>query len=61
METAIIIVIVAISLAYLVRKAWKTVFRQPESTCGCGCSGCSSEVQETCTDLSKTLSECNSK
>ena len=61
METAIIIVIVAISLAYLVRRAWKTVFRHQESTCDCGCSGCSSEVQETCTDISKTLTECNSK
>ncbi len=61
METAIIIVIVAISLAYLVRRAWKTVFRQQESTCGCGCTDCSSEVQETCTELSKTLSECSSE
>ena len=61
MQTFIVIVIVAISLAYLVRKAWKAIFRQQESTCGCGCSGCGSEVQETCTELSKTLSECNSK
>ena len=54
MDTLIVIIIVGLSVAYLIKKACNAVFRHPESSCNCGCSGCSSEA--TCTDISKTLS-----
>ena len=59
METLIVIAVVGLSLVYLIKRAWTTVFKQQDSSCSCGCSGCSSEADST--DMSNTVSEGNSK
>ena len=51
MQTAIVIVIVALAAFYLVRRFYNTVQQKNASTCGCGCDGCSPDQKENCTEI----------
>ena len=53
MDTLIVAVIVGLAVVYLVKRYVRMFRAQSETTCGCGCSGCSQEA--TCRDPVKTI------
>ncbi|MDA8137422.1 MAG: FeoB-associated Cys-rich membrane protein [Desulfobacteraceae bacterium] len=48
MQTAIVIIIVALAAFFLLRNLYLRLFKRTEPACGCGCSGCA--VQHECHD-----------
>lgn len=48
MQTALVIVIVAVAAIFLGRRLFNSVKKGGQTTCGCGCSGCGSKSQENC-------------
>lgn len=47
MQTAIVVVIVAVAAILLGRRLFKSIKKGGRTTCGCGCSGCA-EPQKNC-------------
>lgn len=50
MQTALVVVIVAVAAIFLGRRLFNSVKKGGQATCGCGCSGCGcgSESQKNC-------------
>lgn len=49
MQTAIVIIIVAVAAFFMIRRFYNSVKKQSASNCGCGCSGCSPDQKQDCT------------
>lgn len=54
MQTVIVILIVAVAAIYLFRRFYGSISKESQSTCGCGCDGCSpSGQQDGCSESEK--------
>lgn len=51
MQTAIVLVIVALAAVYLVRRFYNSVQKKSSPTCGCGCDGCAPREKENCSGV----------
>lgn len=51
MQTAIVVVIVALAALFLVRRFYNSVQKKNASTCGCGCDGCSPNQKQNCAEI----------
>ncbi|MGD9222818.1 MAG: FeoB-associated Cys-rich membrane protein [Desulfobacteraceae bacterium] len=52
MQTAMVVVIVALAALLLVRRFYKSVQTKTPSTCGCGCDGCRPDQKQSCPERS---------
>ena len=52
MQTAIVIVIVAVAAFFLIRRFYNSVRSKGNaSTCGCGCNGCAPSQKQNCSEI----------
>lgn len=53
MQTAIVIVIVAVAAFFMIRRFYNSVSvnKKNTSTCGCGCDGCSPNQKDNCSEI----------
>jgi len=51
MQTAIVIVIVAIAAFFITRRFYRSLKGSSASTCGCGCNGCGADQKQDCTEI----------
>jgi hypothetical protein len=51
MQTIIVIFIVVAAVFFLIRRFCNSVNSKTQTTCGCGCDGCSPTQKENCLDM----------
>jgi hypothetical protein len=51
MQTIIAILIIAAAAFFLIRRFYNSLRAKNQSTCGCGCDGCSPTQKENCSDM----------
>ena len=61
MQTAIVIVIVAVAAFFMIRRFYRGVQKGGSSTCNCGCDGCAPGRNQNCEDIETDENEIEEK
>jgi hypothetical protein len=51
MQTAIVVIIVALAAFFMIRRFYTSVRKDDSSACGCGCDGCGPPQKQNCTEI----------